>query len=804
MIRNYLTSAFRNLSKHKVFSFINIFGLAIGIAACVLILQYVNYELSYDRFQQNSGRIYRVQLNRFEQGKISTQWAAGNAGVGPDLKRAFPEVEAFAKLHHNEGVFSYKDRKFREDRLYFVNDAFLPMFSYRAIRGKLDEALIEPNTAVVTASIAKKYFNLEDPIGKVLSLDKQVDLKITAVVADPPPNTHLKFDILASFPTFVKMTGPEADTQWDWDGFLTYLLLKPGTDPKILEKKIAGFVKEKYKDNPREKVAPSVVLVLQPVKDIHLYSHFMFEAEPNGNGSSVYFLGIIALFIIIIAWINYINLSTARSIERAKEVGVRKVMGSYKSQLISQFMFESLLINFLAVLLAFILVLACLPLFNILAGKEVSFSMLRNPRFWLGLFTLFIFGTLLSGLYPAFVLSSFRPIEVLKGRILKTKHGAFLRQSLVILQFAASVALMVGTFGVYRQLNYMQKQDLGVQIDQTLVLRGPSVTDSTYQDKLNTFRTEMLRTPGFSSISASTSVPGSKVEWNAGGIHLRGTDPNQSNQYRVIGIDYDFIDAYGLKVLAGRNFSKKFSTDSGAVMLNEAALKLMGFNKPEQALSRQIDFWGKVYSIVGVVSNHHQESLREAYDAHIFRLIPDANNFYSLKLQHAAKDPSSLIRAAERQWIRLFPGNPFDYFFLDEHYARQYRADQQFEKTFGLFAVLAIFVSCLGLLGLASFITTQRTKEIGIRKVSGASVSNILILLTKDFMRPVFASFLIAFPITYILLNRWLQDYAFKISVNVWMFILPGLLILLVAVLTVSFQAIKSALSNPVKSLRTD
>lgn len=803
MILNYLTIALRNLLKHKVFSFINIFGLAIGIAASLLILQYARFELSYDRFEANAGRIFRLQQNRYNEGKLSTQWAAGATGIGPAVKQDLPEVESFARLLGTGAIVSYKDKEFREEKMFFSNDAFLPMFSYKALEGSVNGALKDVNMAVLTSTTARKYFGAEDPVGKLIILNKKESYKVAAVVADPPPNTHLKFNILLSFATILKGS-PELDTRWDWDGFYTYVLLKPGADPKAFEKKIATLVQKRW-GQEMKKSNEGLEFKLQALPDIHLYSNYMVEAEVNGDGKAVYFLLIIAVFIIIIAWINYINLSTARSVDRAKEVGVRKVLGSQRGQLIRQFLFESLLINGLAVVLAILLVLACLPLFNYITGKQISFSLLWEGWFWLVLGILFVTGTFLSGLYPAFVLSSFRPITVLKGKLAKTGHGALLRQSLVIIQFAASVILMVGTFAVYRQLNYMQRQDLGVKIDHTLVLKGPRVTDSTYNDKLNAFKTEMLRFPGVSNITTSTEVPGSKVGWNAGGIRLVGSDLSKANQYRIIGIDYDFLDAYGLKLLKGRNFSRQFTTDPKAVLFNEAAVKLMGFAKPEDALNKSIEFWGDQYTIIGVVSNHHQESLRQNYDAHIFRLIPNARNYYSLKLDAAhSNNWEGIIAATKSQWASFFPGNPFDYFFLDQHFDEQYKADKQFGRTFGLFAGLAIFVSCLGLLGLASFVTTQRTKEIGIRKIVGAGIPSILLLLTKDFIRPVLISLVLAIPITYYLLQRWLDNFAFRVSINPLLFIAPILLILLIAILTISTQTVRAASANPSKSLRTE
>jgi putative ABC transport system permease protein len=805
MISNFLTIAWRNLSKHRVFSFINIFGLAIGMAASLLIFQYARFELSYDRFEPRGMRVYRLEQDRFNGGKLSTQWAAGAAGIGKLVKENLPEVESYAHMHGTYGlVVNYKDKEFRENNtVFFANDAFLPMFGYASQKGMQAGSLKEVNTAVMTASAARRYFGSEDPIGKVVSVNKRKDFRVTAVVADPPPNTHLHFDILLSFATFVQMNGPEAETAWGWDGFYTYVQLRPGTDPAVFEKKMADVVQRKWGPEMKD-TKEGIAFHLQPLRDIHLYSNFMFESETNGNGRAVYFLLVIALFIIVIAWINYINLSTARAVDRAREVGVRKVLGSYRSQLVGQFVFESLLINGLAMLLGLLLVIVCLPLFNTLTGKQISFSLLAEGWFWLALAGLFLAGTFFSGFYPALVLSSFKPIAVLKGRLAKTGHGALLRQSLVVFQFAASVVLMVGTFAVYRQLRFMQNQDLGIRVDRTMVLKGPNVIDSTYMAKLTAFKEQMLHQPGILSMAASTEVPGNKIKWNAGGIRLVGSDPTKVQQYRVLGVDYDFMKTYGFHFLKGRDFSKEFGRDSAAVIFNEAAVRQLGFTQPEEALNKRIEFWGKQYTIVGVVSNHHQESPQAAYDAHIFRLIPEVTDYYSIRF-HADEDHSdAVMQAAKRQWAAFFPGNPFDYFYLDDHYAQQYMADEQFGKTFGVFAILAIFISSLGLLGLASFVTIQRTREIGIRKIVGAGTGGILLLLTRDFIKPVLLSFLIAIPVTWWLLDKWLANYASRIGVNAWMFVGPALLILLIAIGTITTQTLKAAAANPTRNLRTE
>lgn len=805
MLRNYLKIALRNLLKNKIFSFINILGLAIGMAACLLILQYVTSELSYDEFHTNKDNIYRLKQNRYNKGVLSTEWAAGCAAVGLAVKEAFPEVEEYAKLMSTQGVVIYNEApggpiSFKEEKMYFATASFLPMFSFDLVQGDEATALQEPFKAVISESAAQRYFKDENPIGKRISVNDRDEYEITGVFKDVPENSHLKFNFLLSFETFVKWVGEEAHTAWQWDGFYNYIALQPGTDPKALEEKIPALVEQKAGEELRQYDA-GMEFFLQPLTDIHLYSNYMMEAEVNGDGEAVYALLIIAFFIIVIAWVNYINLSTARSIDRAKEVGVRKVMGSIRPQLIRQFLFESIILNTLAVVLSMLLVLATYRYFNTLTGKEMTLSLFTTASFWLVVAGFFVIGAFLSGTYPAFVLSSFKPVSVLKGKMSSSKNGVMMRKLLVVVQFTASVFLITGTLTVYRQIMYMQNQDLGVAIDQALVIEAPSVIDdSVYADRIQAFKTELLGNSLVKTATASTAVPGSKPGWNAGGIRLIHQDDREGNQYRVIGIDYDFVDAFQLKIIEGRNFSRSFGTDESAVLFNESAVKLMGFEDPEKALNQEIFFWGDTFQIVGVVKDYHQESLKANFDPLIFRLIPASQDYFSLKIE--AADISETMAFVQETWHQYFPGNPFEYFFLDEHFNKQYQADLQFGKVFGFFAVLAIFVACLGLFGLSSFTATQRTKEIGIRKVLGASVSGIVTLLSRDLIKLVFIASLIALPMAYLVMQKWLQNYSFKIDISWWLLCVPVIAVLLIAVITVSFQTFKAAIVNPIQSLR--
>ncbi len=807
MLLNYLKIALRNLLKNKVFSLINIFGLAIGMAACLLILQYVTFELSYDDFHTNKENIYRLKQDRYDKGVLSTEWAAGCAAIGPAMNDAFPEVEEYAKIRPYGGVVIYKDApggpvRFKEEKMYLGTASVLPMFSFDLIAGDEATALKEPYKVVISESAARRYFKEEDSMGKRISVDDRNEFEITGIMKDIPENSHLKFDFLFSYETFVQWAGEGANNAWQWDGFYNYVSLLQGTDPQALEAKIPALIEEKAGEELR-KYDAGMEFFLQPLTSIHLYSNYMMEAEVNGDGDAVYSLLIIAFFIIIIAWVNYINLSTAKSIDRAKEVGVRKVMGSFRSQLVRQFLFESVLLNALAVLLAFVIVLITYRHFDLLTGKELTLSLFGTAAFWWAVLGFFVVGAFFSGLYPAFVLSSFKPVSVLKGKMSTSSRGVFLRKFLVVLQFTASVFLIAGTLTVYQQISYMQNQELGVNIAQTLVIEAPNiVNDSIYADRVRTFKTELLRSSSVKAVAASTAVPGNKPGWNAGGIRLVHQDDSESKQYRVIGIDYDFVDAFQLEILEGRNFSESFTNDEGSVLFNESAVAMMGFEDLQAALDEDIFFWGDTFKIVGVVKDYHQESLKANFDPLIFRCLPASRSYYSLKV--ATNNVSETMQHAQAVWNDIFPGNPFEYFFLDDHFNNQYQADLRFGKVFGFFAALAIFVACLGLFGLSSFMAAQRTKEIGVRKVLGASIASILALLSKDFVKLILIAGVIAVPLAYLVLQNWLNNYAFHINLNWWLFVLPMLAVLFIALFTVSVQSLKAAMANPVDTLRDE
>ena len=805
MIKNYFKTAWRNILRQKGHSGINIIGLAIGIAACLLILQYVSFELSYENFHVNKDRIYRVQLDRYDNGKLSTQWAAGAYAAGNSFKDAIPEIEDYVKLRQNDPVvIEVNNQPLKINKVFFATNSFFSVFTYPIISGDKENALTEPFTAAISETTARILYGTDAAVGKRLTLNRRRDYTITAVFKDAPVNTQLRPDILLSYPTFIKIVGPNnnPETAWQWDGCLTYLLLRNGADPNTVEKKFVPVV-EKFTAEEMKRFNATAHYYLEPLSAIHLYSNYIGEPAPNGDGKTTYLLLGIAFFIAVIAWVNYINLATARAVNRAKEVGIRKAVGSQRKQLVFQFLSESALLNALALLLALVIVMIAIPGFNLLSGQNLSFTLFSKTNFWFGLAGLFLTGVFFSGLYPAFVLSGFNPIEVLKGKMTATTKGALLRKGLVVFQFTASMFLLIGTLAVYQQIQYMRKQSLGISIDQTLVVRPPMVfTDSTYVQNMSAFKETLNQQTGINGVTISTSIPGQAVDWNAGGIKLVGTDESTQKQYRVIGVDHDYLKQYGIKLIAGRYFSREFGTDDSAVIFNKKGFEQLGLDKPEDAVGKRIDFWGRRYTIVGIAENFHQQSLREAFEPLIFRLIPGVRGYLSVKTP--ASGASETVTLVQSNWNKFFPGNTFDYFFLDDHFDQQYRADQRFGQVFGLFTILAIFVACLGLFGLASFTTIQRTKEIGIRKVLGASVLRILKLLYRDFAILLLIAFVIAVPVAWLTITSWLQGYAFRIPIHWSYFLVPFVTVLIIALLTVSFQSIKAAIANPVKSLRTE
>ncbi|MCK5693357.1 MAG: ABC transporter permease, partial [Bacteroidales bacterium] len=659
-----------------------------------------------------------------------TQWAAGCSAVGQALYENFDEVENFTRFQKFSGVMSFGEKKFREEEMYIADTSFFGIFSFRVLKGDPHTGLGEPLKMMLSQSIARKYFGDQDPLGESMRFNGGLELEVIGVYEDAPRNSHLKPDIIISWETLVRFRGPEINTAWQQDAFFNYIQLHPESDYREFEAKIPAFVEEQIGED-MERFGAGVIFNLQPLRSIHLHSDFMFESEPNGNARSVYALIVIAVFLVIIAWINFINMSGARSLERAREVGMRKVTGAFRSQILVQFLIESVLMNLLAILLAVILVAVLHPSFNLLTGEPLNYSLAANAGFWTGVLVIFLAGAFLSGIYPALFLSSFKPTTVFQGASELKVGGLGMRRILVIFQFATSLLLLAGTLTVYIQISYMKNSDLGVDIDNVMVLTGPSVNDSTYAETFSAFKGELLRNPDIVKLTASRTVPGRQPQWNAGGVRKLSEGIEDGNQYRIVGFDYDFVDFYGLSILEGRNFSREFGQNSQTVLFNEAAIELMGFEENASAINVPIFFWGDTFNIVGVLKNYHQEGLKADTEPLIFRFFEDPNSYYSIKVNPLKTQ--EVMAYVEEMWMQFFPQNPYEFFFLEDYYNEQYRNEMRFGRVFGVFAFLAIFIASLGLFGLSSYTTIQRTNEIGLRKVLGSSSGNAVLLLLRYF-----------------------------------------------------------------------
>jgi putative ABC transport system permease protein len=794
-----------------LYSFINIFGLAIGVAVCLVILKYVDFELSYDSYHKNAAQIYRTVTSSYRNGEFRGSGVISGYAQGPSLLADEPEVKSYIRTHPMYGgaVVTYKrdagdPSTFHEESMEFVDSTFLDVFTYSALQGDLNTALDNSKSVVITKKTADKYFKKdEDPIGKILQVSggwADGDYEITAVLKEVPQNSHFNFDFL--FPTHNLLQNGQYknDNGWGWNNFYTYIELNPHADVKKLEAKMAAFI-DKYQGKDLKETNSKDVLTFQPIREIHLSPGLKYETSSTVGVSTIYFFIVIAIFILAIAWINYINLSTARAMERAREVGIKKAVGALRSQLISQFIFEAVLVNFVGVAIAVLIAVGLLPVLGELVGKNFSFDF-GDPRFWMILTGLFLLGSLVSGAYPAFVLSSFNTTAVLKGNSEKFTGGFSLRKALVVFQFASSLILIAGTFAVYRQLVFMRNQDKGLTMEQMLIVNGPKVLDRKQaKERLITLKNELKKIPGIINVTTSGAIPGGGYNWGTG-MRKDGSQREDSKSGSVVWVDPDFVETYGITVLAGKVFNPAIVSDMKSVLINEAALTAFGLGTPQNALTERIILGGDTTAILGVLKNYHWNSLKTDHSPWLFKADTISQRAYSIHLSGSNKQ--EIIRQIEKQYTEAFPGNPFDYYFLDDFFNGQYKADQQFGKIFSLFAMLAIVIACLGLWGLASFTTTQKLKEIGIRKVLGASVSSIMSLLSWQFLKLILIATLIALPLTWYGVHTWLSSFAFRIGLEWDLFVVPVVMLIVLALGTVSLQILRGANVNPAKILRTE
>ncbi|HNW57223.1 MAG TPA: ABC transporter permease [Bacteroidales bacterium] len=798
MIKTFFIQIIRNIKSQKSYFIINLLGLTTGIAAFILIALWVNTELSFDNFHKQADRIYRVDYKLYEESVLEQHSAAAVPVIGRLMKQTYPEVELYTRFKKAEGVVSYEDRFYKESKVFYAESSFFSIFNFPLTDGQASDNVLDINKAVITEDAAKRYFGNQNPVGKTITFNGKDHYYISAIAKDVPANSHLKFDILFSYEN-LKSQGSYFDDSWFGSDFYTYVMLTPGASAAALEKKLPSLV-EQYLGEFMKQADFLAEFKLQPLKSIHLKSNVQNELEINGDIQNVKFMSIIAILVLIIAFINYVNLTTSRSIERASEIGVRKAMGAARRYLMLQFFSESVVMNALAFLIGGALVLICLPYFRILSGSPIIIPWRWAPVCLLGLFILSSFGT---GIIPSLYLSKISPDLILRGKgRIRSQGMSKMRNSLVVFQFAVSVILITGTIAIGKQMLFMKSKKLGFDIDQMLIVEGPQAIDpSTKNTSIQSFRNELAKQPQVKQMAISTNVPGEEVTFQpVYGKIIQGV--NTEKKLRVIGIDNAFIETYDLKLLAGNNFDKNYSQEIRQVILNESALKYMGFNNAQEAIGKRLSSSEEgEATVIGVINDYNQKSLREKPCPILFSNRA-SGNYFSIKM--STENVSAVISSLESEWRRYFPGNPLNYFFLDSYFNQQYRTDAQFGKLFLLFSIFAIAIACLGLLGLSAYATSQRTKEIGLRKVSGATISEILLMLNSEFIKWVVIAFMVATPAGYFIMNKWLENFAYRTNLSWWIFALSGLLAFVIAFITVSWQSWKAATLNPAESLRNE
>ncbi|MCP4728163.1 MAG: FtsX-like permease family protein [bacterium] len=789
MFRNYLKIAFRNLKKHKGFSLINVSGLAMGMVCSILIFMYVIDELSFDKYHTEADNIYRI---------ISPRYSVMQGPVGPLLKEKIPEIVDYTrfyagKIWGHSILIGYQEKNFFIRDFYMADPSVFTVFDFPLIRGNPETVFSDPMSAVMTEETAERFFGDEDPIGKIVTYNGDFNFTVTGIMKNIPDNSHFDIEMLVPLESYmtVRSQRKRIEENWNNSAYFTYLLTTDNIDEKELQDKIAYVLENETS------LEFSLNFILHPLTRIHLYSQNADEMGENGDIRFIYIFSTIAWLILFIACLNYMNLSTARSLGRAKEVGMRKVAGAVRSQLIRQFLGESILLNFFALLAAVGLILLILPSFNALSGKELSFSDFLSVTNIAVFLALSLFTGLLAGSLPAFFLSAFKPIKVITGKLSSNRNIVSLRSALVITQFTISICLIAGTLLISGQMKYIQNKKLGFEKEQIIVV--PTMRIEHAIQKTDIIKNEFMNLPGIENVTLSSQTPGVKPFYR--GI-IREDDPQREwRSTLTLWTDPDFIKTYGMEIIAGRDFSNEISTDkSESFILNESAVFSVNYTSPQDALGKRISFDGKTGEIVGVVKDFHFMSLLEQIEPIVLHY--NKSRFYSVSVRINTDNITSTINSLRDKWKEILPNVPFDYFFLDDDYARQYNAVQRSNTFLEYFTFLAIFISCLGLFGLAAYMTEQRTKEIGIRKALGASLSHIFGLLSKELIFLVTAANLVAWPLAYYFMTNWMQQFEYRMDIGLTTFVIAGLFAVVIAVVTISFQVLKASGTNPVDSLR--
>ena len=804
IISNYWNSAWRSLTKKKGFSAINITGLAISMAAALLILTYVAFEYSYDNMHRNQDRIFRVEARFYENGELTDDWASSSAGYVPAMKRNMAGIEDVTRVgsqYYPEQIVKYNELLYRETGIGYAEANFFNFFDFKLLKGDKNTCLEGPNKVVITERIARKYFKGENPMGKILIFRSNIGeeaCEVSGIMEDMPVNSHTRYSMLISY----KMLPKWMDEYWYRHEVYSYVLLKSANLKKQVEDAFPEMA-EKYKTDEALKNKTWAVQLVN-LRDIHLNRQKSYEPEIKGNSSSLLVLICTALAILCIAWINYINMTVARSMERAREIGIRRASGASRRQIVSQFLFEALVTNGIAFILALGIMEALMPAFNNLTGRDLSFSVwITTPLGWL-LLLVFAIGVFLSGFYPAMVLSGIRPLKMLKGKFTHTRGATITRKVLVVLQYTASLTLLCGTLIVYAQLQYMRNASLGVRTDQTLVLKFPAKCEGL-ETKLEAMKKEIALLPSVKAVTVSGAVPGTEVT-DFLSIVRENDVTKQTRLLEMLNCDPYFLDAYDLKFVAGRGFSEDFGGDVYNIVLNEAAVRTLGFESPEKALGERlsVETVDQPMQIIGVVNNYHQQSLNKDYTPILFALHDKLSwmkqRYISVVMEDA--NPRELTKQVETVWNRYFPDSSYDYFFLDQFFDQQYRQDEVFGLIVALFAILAIFISCMGLWVLVMFSCSTRIREMGIRKVLGASKMQLFCELGREFFVLIGISIVIALPLSWWIMNGWLSYYSFRTDWKIWFFVVPVVLLCVISLLTIAWQTAKTIFSKPARSLR--
>lgn len=799
MLKNYLKIAFRNIIRQKGYSFINVMGLALGIGSCLLIMLWVMDELSYDRFHENAGRLYRIEQDQFYSERTFhvnvTPYPMARGG-----KDEIPEIE-FATPLPRPGTLlcRYGDKAFFEQNVLAVQPDFLSMFTFPMIRGDRAGALQHPQSLLITREIARKYFGEEDPLGKVITVNNRYDFTVEGVLENVPTNSSVQFNMLLPY-EFLKNLDFGSLDSWGSNNIATYVQLHENADIAAVNEKITDLrfrrVEALYNDDPeglkRFQSRRKTAFMLVPITDIHLHSYFGYNRS-MGRILYVYVFSMIAFFILMIACINFMNLSTARSVKRAKEVGLRKVVGALKRQLVGQFYGESILLALLGMILAFVLVILVLPEFSALAGKDFSVQNLLQPRFFIGMLAVTLLTGILSGSYPALFLSSVQPVQVLKGTLATGPRGSAFRKILVVVQFTLSIMLIIGTIVIFYQVNFMRSKALGY--DKADLLYIPLRGDTN--EKFDLMKQELLKEPNVLRVTGSGHTP-SHIGSNTSNFDWPGKDPEYSILVSINAVGFDYVETMKIEMLEGRSFSPEFTADTAdAFMVNEEMVRVMGM---ESAVNQRLTYGDTDGTIIGVMKDYHFQPVDRKIEPLVLYASPKQLNFMVIRLQ--AGDIPTAIADVKSAWERIVPSYPFDYHFVDQDIDEMYRGWEDMGKLLNYFTILAILIASLGLFGLASFTAEQRTREIGVRKVLGASVGQLVLLISREFAKWVLLANLIAWPISYYVMNNWLQGFDYRIDLSWWIFLASGILALLIALLTVGYQSIKAALANPVDALK--